>query len=258
MTTTTSWTTESEKVAEFYRQVAAEGWTYDGPPRFLPPHEAKFFQNFIREELDEYVNAGEGCVNLVAQFDALIDLLIVVHGALYMHGFPVAKGFDAVMAANRRKKPGPTKRGYARDLQKPDGWRGPENDLAALLIEAARFYDRDPRLSPPPPPPANDNAPKDDDDKPPLDLVPLELMEGVARVMNRGRIKYGLNTWKRGLRWGRTFAALMRHLLAWKSGRDTDPEFGLPHLDHALTQLLMLRYYTIHQKQNDDRNATVE
>lgn len=33
----------------------------------------------------------------------------------------------------------------------------------------------------------------------------------------------------------RYYAALLRHVMAWRSGESNDPESGMPHLWHVLT-----------------------
>jgi hypothetical protein len=45
----------------------------------------------------------------------------------------------------------------------------------------------------------------------------------------------------------------MRHLLAFWSGEETDPESGLPHLAHALCGLMFLHWHAQHRRDLDDR-----
>ena len=77
-----------------------------------------------------------------------------------------------------------------------------------------------------------------------------------------GANKYGENNWRRDLNdfpVSRHYASIMRHMLAWNSGEDIDPESGLPHLHHAMTQLMIL---TVCQQEAtadvDDRFRKVE
>lgn len=85
---------------------------------------------------------------------------------------------------------------------------------------------------------------KFDQGKPPIHLLPTKALTDAARVFGFGASKYGENNWRDDLDnmpYSRHYGSIMRHLLAWHSGEDADPESGLPHLDHALTQLMILK-----------------
>lgn len=66
-----------------------------------------------------------------------------------------------------------------------------------------------------------------------LDLIPREGLEAIARVYAFGAEKYADHNWRRGYEWGKSYAALQRHLLAFWAGETFDEESGLPHLAHA-------------------------
>lgn len=89
--------------------------------------------------------------------------------------------------------------------------------------------------------------------KPRLELVPFDVIEEIAQVLTFGAEKYDANNWCRGARWGRYFAALLRHLFAWWRGEDLDPETGLGHLAHAGCCLVFLMSYQRHGWGTDDR-----
>lgn len=97
---------------------------------------------------------------------------------------------------------------------------------------------------------------KDDNGKARYDLLPPELMEGVARVLTFGADKYGERNWEQGMRWGRPFAAMMRHMWAWWRGQGRDPETGMSHLWHAACCLAFLIAYEERQIGGDDRPDT--
>ncbi len=73
-------------------------------------------------------------------------------------------------------------------------------------------------------------------------LLPLKAIAQVVSVLNMGAAKYGANNWKKGLDDfdNRYFDAAVRHIMAWKSGEEKDPESGLHHLAHAVCCLLFL------------------
>ena len=94
---------------------------------------------------------------------------------------------------------------------------------------------------------------KNDANKPRYDLIPPESLEGPAKVLALGSIKYSDRNWEKGMRWGRVFAALMRHLWAWWRREKVDPETGLSHLWHAACCLMFLIAYEERAIGEDDR-----
>jgi hypothetical protein len=89
--------------------------------------------------------------------------------------------------------------------------------------------------------------------KPRLELLPVAALEQIAGALTFGAGKYGDHNWCRGARWGRYYAALLRHLFAWWSGENCDPETGLSHLAHAGACLLFLIEYETRGWGSDDR-----
>lgn len=94
---------------------------------------------------------------------------------------------------------------------------------------------------------------KADGAKPDHTIIPLEVLDGVARVRAFGGAKYGLWNFQGGMPWRRPVAAALRHIFKWCMGEDHDPESGEHHLDHAITTLMLARYYTLHRPDLDDR-----
>jgi len=96
---------------------------------------------------------------------------------------------------------------------------------------------------------------KDDAEKPRHDLIPPELNDAVARVLSFGAAKYGSRNWESGMRWGRPFAAMMRHMWAWWRGEEADAETGMSHLWHAACCLTFLISYEARKIGEDDRKV---
>ena len=94
--------------------------------------------------------------------------------------------------------------------------------------------------------------------KPRLELVPWAAISDIAEVLTFGAAKYDANNWCRGARWGRYFAALLRHLFAWWRGEEFDPETGLSHLAHAGCCLMFLMEYQRNGWGTDDRFKGVD
>lgn len=103
-------------------------------PDFLDPEAEKFRVNFIQEEFDEFKKALAER-NLADALDALIDLTWVALGTAHLMGLPFNAGWDEVVRANMSKvaatRADQSKRGYALDIIKPEGWRGP--DIQAVI-----------------------------------------------------------------------------------------------------------------------------
>lgn len=96
-------------------------------------------------------------------------------------------------------------------------------------------------------------AKKFDDGKPRYDLIPHEGLDAVARILAHGAETYGERNWEQGLKWGRIYAALMRHLWKWWSGEKIDSDSGMPHLWHAACNIFFL---VVHEQRGigeDDR-----
>ena len=94
---------------------------------------------------------------------------------------------------------------------------------------------------------------KHDDGKLPMHLIPLEALEGVARVMGFGAKKYGDYNWMCGFNASRLYAATLRHLFAYWKGSNADKESSLLPLDHAIAELMMLRSLIERGSLRDDR-----
>lgn len=100
-------------------------------------------------------------------------------------------------------------------------------------------------------------ARKDDQLKPRYDLLPPEALSALAWVLTDGAARYGDRNWELGMKWGRVFAAAMRHLWAWWGGQDKDPDSGRSHLHHALACVVFLVVYEARKKGEDDRQKVL-
>ena len=84
---------------------------------------------------------------------------------------------------------------------------------------------------------------KYDSNKLRYDLIPAEPLEELADVLSYGALKYGENNWQSLDKFDdRYYAALMRHIQAWRKGEQFDEESGKPHLSHALACVTFLVY----------------
>jgi deoxycytidylate deaminase len=81
---------------------------------------------------------------------------------------------------------------------------------------------------------------KFDSAKPRVALVPPSLILGVAKVLTYGAKKYKANNWRKTPDIESYISALYRHMLAWQSGEETDPESGLHHLEHIACNVAFL------------------
>lgn len=98
---------------------------------------------------------------------------------------------------------------------------------------------------------------KDDDDKARYDLLPPDALYEVVRVYTFGAGKYGDRNWETGIKWGRVFAAICRHLFSWWGGERCDHETGISHLAHAAWGCLTLQAYILRgMEEFDDRKNT--
>jgi hypothetical protein len=97
---------------------------------------------------------------------------------------------------------------------------------------------------------------KHDKGKPRLDLMSGPALFELGKVFEIGSRKYGDRNWEKGLKWGRVFAALMRHAWRFWMGEQYDTEDGQHHLASVMWCAMVLLHYDLHDryKQDDDRS----
>lgn len=97
----------------------------------------------------------------------------------------------------------------------------------------------------------NNQSIKKDNGKPRLDLVPLEILEPLARVREFAVKKYGqdgIEAW-REISDDRLFAALLRHLVTYQKNHNAlDEESGLPAIYHVAINAAFLAIKTAEKK----------
>lgn len=86
---------------------------------------------------------------------------------------------------------------------------------------------------------AEEEGMKFDKGKPRWDLLPLDIVEEIVKVLTVGAVDYGDNNWKK-VEEERYLAALLRHITAYQKGENNDPDTGLSHLAHAGCNLIFL------------------
>lgn len=95
--------------------------------------------------------------------------------------------------------------------------------------------------------------------KPRFDLITPYAIEQLAKVLTRGAEKYAERNWELGMPWSKVIASLERHLHAFKSGEDIDPESGLLHAAHLLTNAsFLVEYYKIFPQGDDRRHKYLD
>lgn len=89
-------------------------------------------------------------------------------------------------------------------------------------------------------------APKNNkqENKPQLSLIPLDLLDGLARAYEYGCHKYSRNSWRKGFPQSDMVDAALRHIdKYWNQGKDLDKEaleagFVVDHLSMAIFNIL--------------------
>jgi hypothetical protein len=90
--------------------------------------------------------------------------------------------------------------------------------------------------------------------KPPLHTVPTGPLFEAGAVLLHGHCKYRGYNWRvAGVRSSIYYDAVMRHMMAWWEGENTDPDSGLPHIAHAISGLCVLRDSQMIGNCTDDR-----
>ena len=76
------------------------------------------------------------------------------------------------------------------------------------------------------------------------DLIVEPFLEELALVCGMGAEKYDDDNWRKGYSWRLSYGALRRHLRAFWTGEEIDPESGLSHLAHAAWHCMVLWKYS--------------
>ena len=98
---------------------------------------------------------------------------------------------------------------------------------------------------------------KYDQEKLRYDLLPIEPLEEVVKVLMLGAKKYADDNWMKVEPYEkRYYSAVLRHIMAWKKGEIVDKETQLHHIAHAICCLMFIlwkerNYGTVSQKKLD-------
>ena len=92
-----------------------------------------------------------------------------------------------------------------------------------------------------------------DTGKPRMELLSGPAIAAVADVLTFGAAKYEDHNWRHGMRWCRPVGAALRHIFAFLGGETADPESRLPHLAHAMCDLMFALHYQLTGTGTDDR-----
>ena len=89
-----------------------------------------------------------------------------------------------------------------------------------------------------------DGGKKYDSDKPRWELLPLDAIEQVVKIMTFGAKKYEDNNWKK-VEPDRYIGAMLRHLCAHTKGEMLDQDSGFSHLAHLTCNAVFLLWHLL-------------
>lgn len=99
-----------------------------------------------------------------------------------------------------------------------------------------------------------DQEAKKDAGKLPMELLSPVAMEELAKVLAFGAKKYSANGWRKSSpSFTRILAAVLRHTFSYLGGETHDPETGLSHMAHVMTEAMFLVELEKTKPQLDDR-----
>ena len=84
-------------------------------------------------------------------------------------------------------------------------------------------------------------------------MIDYKSLEGMVRVLEMGARKYSKDNWKLGMPVTQVCESLMRHLFAYMSGEDKDPESGENHMAHVLVNAMFIEFIMRERPEFDDR-----
>lgn len=85
----------------------------------------------------------------------------------------------------------------------------------------------------------------------PIELDPQFIM-GIAEVLSKSRTKYPEFNWALPTKLSTPYASLFRHLMAFQSGQDVDPEDGCHHMLKVAVNAMFIHYHNVNNKEESD------
>lgn len=98
---------------------------------------------------------------------------------------------------------------------------------------------------------------KYDDGKDMWDLLPVDSLREIVKVLTHGSRKYSPRNWELGLEYNRPYGAALRHLTSFWEGEDLDDETGLEHLAHAACCILFLLSFQLREMKKFDNRPII-
>lgn len=87
-----------------------------------------------------------------------------------------------------------------------------------------------------------------------MSYVPCPVLMELGVAMMEGGMKYGRHNYRVvGVRASVYYDALMRHMMSWWEGEDTDPDSGVSHVTKAIASLVVIRDSMMQGNWVDDR-----
>ena len=86
-----------------------------------------------------------------------------------------------------------------------------------------------------------------------FDLLPMMPLLALAKLFTLGKEKYGTRNWEKGMKFGRLFAAMMRHAIKYWAGEKYDPIDGQHHLTAVMWNAMVLMELENTHPEMDDR-----
>jgi hypothetical protein len=96
-------------------------------------------------------------------------------------------------------------------------------------------------------------AKKTDTGKRRFSLLPVQPLLDAIDVLEFGAKRYGDFNWQKGFEWTGIYNAAQRHMHAWLDGEDNADDSNLPHLAHAMVNMMFLLVFRNTHKEMDDR-----
>lgn len=89
--------------------------------------------------------------------------------------------------------------------------------------------------------------------KPRMELLSPWVLMMVAQTLTLGARKYSSHNWRKGFDWTRPVGAALRHIMSWLMGENLDSEWQIPHLAHAICELMFALEHEMLGHGTDDR-----